>query len=473
MVWGLRGNATSWLPTGNLLYKSPTGNVVLEADLLGNMIRSIPLADPGEGLHHDLVPTEEGTFLSLTRRTTIVEDYPTSNVDPTAPGATADVVDNPVVEFSSDGSLLRIWPLMDLLDPTRIGYGSLSEEDRGGKDWAHANTVVLDPRDDSLLVSVRHQDAIAKFSRSTGALQWILGPHCNWTAEYRPYLLQPVGEPFEWEYHPHSHEYTPAGTLLLHDNGNYRAGPFDGRTPVLPSLNRTRTVEYAIDEEAMTVRQVWEYAPADAERIYSDARGDADWLPVTGNVLATYGSVSFTGGVFSRDLGLGSRYGRITEVTHVTPPEVVFDLLMYDPRPSGDPPVADHELRLYRSARIPSLYPPSVFVVRAPGLTLETDSRVVPRGKEWAYVATLTNQATTTQCFDYWTKVIAPGGVFPHGEELVGPERVCLDPLSSQSRTITHRVPAGTPVGWYLYRAFAGVYPVALSTAQITVLVTP
>lgn len=471
VVWfgGFGGNATSWLPTGNLLYKSPVGNVVLEADLLGNVIRSIPLADPGEGLHHDVVLTEEGTFLSLTRRTTVVEDYPTSYVDPTAPRAPANVLDNPVVEFSADGGLLSIWPLQDLLDPTRIGYGSLGLE-HGALDWAHANTVIVDPRDDSLLVSVRHQDAIAKFSRSTGALKWILGSHCNWSAGFPPYLLQPVGEPFESEWHPHSHEYTPAGTLLLHDNGNYRACPFDGTTPVGAPLNRTRTVEYAIDEAAMTVRQVWEYAPADAERIFSDARGDADWLPVTGNVLATYGSVSFTGGVSSPDLGLGSRYGRITEVTHTTPPEVVFDILVYDPRRSGRPPAATNELRLYRSARIPSLYPPSVSVVRAPGLTLAANSWVVRQGKERAIVVTLTNRATTTQCFAYWTDVVSPGGVADPGAD---PEQVCLDPLSSQRRITIHRVTPGTPIGLHQYRAYAGVYPVALSTAQHWVLVTP
>lgn len=472
VVWfgGFGGNATTWLPHGNLLYKSPAGNVVFEADLLGNVVRSIPFADPGEGLHHDVVLTEEGTFLSLTRRTTVVQDYPTSYVDASAPRAPADVLDTPVVEFSSDGGLLRMWPLQDLFDPTRIGYGSLGQE-FGAKDWAHANTVILDPRDDSLLVSVRHQDAIAKFSRSTGALKWILGSHCNWNAEFLPYLLQPVGAPFEWEWHPHSHEYTPAGTLLLHDNGNYRACPFDGTTPVEASLNRTRTVEYAIDEAAMTVRQVWEYAPADAERIYSDARGDADWLPVTGNVLATYGSVSFTGGVSSRDLGLGSRHGRITEVTHTTPPEVVFDLLMYDARTSGSPPVATNELRLYRSARIPSLYPPTVSVVRAPGLTLAANSWVARRGKERAVVVTLTNRATTTQCFAYWIDLTAPDGVVV--DLGVDPEQVCLGPLSSQSRTIIHRVPSETPIGLYQYRAFAGVYPVALSTAQHRLFVTP
>jgi arylsulfate sulfotransferase len=88
----------------------------------------------------------------------------------------------------------------------------------------------------------------------------------------------------------------------LHDNGNFRASPFDGSEPVDDDLNYTRAVEYEIDEDAMTVRQVWEYGGTSSERIYSGSRGDADWMLETGNVLIVLSSIGYVGGVAARIL---------------------------------------------------------------------------------------------------------------------------------------------------------------------------
>jgi len=79
----------------------------------------------------------------------------------------------------------------------------------------------------------------------------------------------------------------------------------------------------------MTVSQVWSYGrPADGEMFYSNAPGDADWLPITGNVLITDGS--------RRTLGVPARrFARIVEVTHTRPAEKVFELLIKDASGSG------------------------------------------------------------------------------------------------------------------------------------------
>jgi arylsulfate sulfotransferase len=472
VVWygKLGAIATSRLTNGDLLYES--GDAAAEVDLLGNPVRVVPLADPGRGLHHELVLTEEGHYLSLTRTLRFVSDYPASDTDPTAPTRATLIADNPAVEFAADGSLLHVWPLADLLDPTRIGYGSLDESGLATKDWAHANAVVLDPRDDSLLVSIRHQDAVVKFSRATGELKWILGPPANWKPAFQPFLLQPVGQPFAWPYHPHSPEYTPSGTLLVHDNGNYRASPFDGNRPLPDAENNTRVVEYAVDETVLEARQVWEYAPPYAERIYAPARGDVDWLPGT-NVLITYGSVSFTGGVAGKDLGLGLRHGRITEVTHTIPGERVFDVLVFDPRPRSSPADPVHGLELYRSERIPSLYPPGVSIVAAPRLAVTSVSRL-RRGKRRSYSVAAASSSAMTECFDYWTNVTLPDGrPFPSAGRPVAPRQVCLGPFSTASTTIGHLVPLDTPSGKYRYHVFAGVYPTVLSETYFDFEVLP
>lgn len=355
------------LPNGNLIHL--VGNSIVETDMLGTDINSIATAYPGDigtALHHELHLTSHGTYLSLSRTAVFVDNFPTSETDPDAPTATTLVRDEPVVEFAADGSLMNEWFLTDLIDPVRIGYDSLHDPTSPtGVDWAHANGIWHDPRDDSLIVSVRHQDTVFKFYRATGQLAWILAPHSNWAPEFQPYLLQPVGAPFEWSWHQHAPMYTAAGTIVLHDNGIHRASPFDGNPDVPAAEVWTRAVEYEIDEANMEVRQVWEYGDNIAERLMTTFQGDADWMRTTDNTLTTFSAVTWIGGSYVGDLGLGTHVARIVESDHGTPSREVFDLQIHDP--DGG------RITVYRSERIPSLYPPDVVVepihptVAAPG----------------------------------------------------------------------------------------------------------
>jgi hypothetical protein len=199
---------------------------------------------------------------------------------------------------------------------------------------------------------------VFKFSRTTGELVWILGPHDNWPAEFDPYLLLPIGSPFRWQFHQHAPMITGEGTLLLYDNGNFRASPFDGQPQVPDSENFSRAVEYEINENTMSVRQVWEFGEHIAETLYTGLIGDADWQPTNGNVLLTFGAVSYTGGVAGADIDRGEWYARIVEVTDDEVPVTVFDLSLYD---DSDPAA---RIRIFRSERIPSLYPSTY--LRAP-----------------------------------------------------------------------------------------------------------
>jgi len=355
VVWyaTVGGSAMQKLVNGNLMYRQ--GALVYERDMLGNLIRTIQLADPGLRLHHELFPTSDGRFLSLTRQTVSVDGYPTSNTDANAPKQTADVRDEPVVEFAANGSLLNSWSMVDILDPTRVGFSTLGSI-INGFDTFHTNAVIEDPRDDSIIVSVRHQDAVVKFSRSTGAVTWILGPHANWSEEFQPFLLQPTGQGFEWQYHQHAPMITSFGTVMLFDNGNFRASPFDGNVPLAAAESYSRAVEYSINEETMEVEQVWDFGSPGSEWLYADRVGDADRLPVTGNVLITFGGTSYTGGIVNSDLGLGNIHARIIEVTHEDPGEKVFDVRLYNPL-EGAP-----RTQVYRSDRITSLYAQTVII---------------------------------------------------------------------------------------------------------------
>ena len=120
---------------------------------------------------------------------------------------------------------------------------------------------------------------------------------------------------------------------MVFDNGNWRASPWDSRTP--DRLNQSRAVEYRVDPVAMTVEQVWSYGWERGPKSFVSRMGDANLLPITNNVLITFGNMP------NADDGVAAR---IVEVTHSEPADVVFELAITDG--SGR----------YRAERTPSLY---------------------------------------------------------------------------------------------------------------------
>ena len=335
---------------GNLLLLLPRDKIV-ELDMLGNTVNlwhSSGSSDGEQGsipvdtsaFHHEIFEMQSGNLLALSVEFRRFFDYPSSSTNPFAPTETATLAGDVIVEFSPDGTIVNQWPLFDMLDPFRINYSSLLGLYDGlfetifgvqleTRDWTHGNGVIHDPSDDSIIVSLRHQDAVIKFSRQTGELIWILGPHEKWNMEeFGQYLLTPQSdEEFFFQYHQHAPDITDEGTYIIYDNGNNRASPFD---PTLPdSQNFSRAVEYKINELTKEVEIVWEYGQFEDETLYTFFIGDADYQPETGNVLITFG---------------GMQPARLIEVTRTTPAQKVFDLTLF-------------ENFTYRSERLPSLYP--------------------------------------------------------------------------------------------------------------------
>ena len=330
----------------------PWNTNFFEINLLGEIVNSwvVPTNLPIN--LHDGVPTSHGTILYLSDSTEIISNYPTSVTNRSAPLATTNLSYQNVVEISAtNASVLHTWTPFNALDPYRISY--LVASVRGVWDSEHSNAVIEDPSDDSLIVSMRHQNAVIKFSRATGQLRWILGPPANWGPAWQPYLLTPVGAPFFWQYGQHSPILTPQGTLILYDDGNYRASPFD---PPVPDMNNySRAVEYRIDQETMTVSQVWDYGRTNvANQLYTGYEGNAEPLPKTGNVLIDFSAVSYIDGDPPSAYGPNATMTRITEVTHDALPQTVFDLAisLYDNNKT-----TYKDVNVYRSHRIMDLYP--------------------------------------------------------------------------------------------------------------------
>lgn len=340
------------LANGNLIVVVNRTNV-LEFDLAGSLVTQWRAARTSDqpasaipvdvnALHHDIHELPDGNFVGLSIERRWIEDYPSSEPDPGAPPAPAWVAGDVVVEFTPEGAVVRSWPLLDLLDPHRIAFDSVVgnywedfEPWKGDeiKDWSHGNAVSYDPASDTLLVGLRHQDAIIGFSRTTGALQWIIAPPANWPPELLEHVLLPA-DPLGWiyPYHMHGAKFTPAGTVMAFDNGNNRASV--GETPIAPQDNFSRGLELALDLEAGTYDLVWTYGQALVPSHYAGSLGDADREPLTGNSVITFGNLA------SPDLG----GVRLLEVTPSD--EIVWDLTL---------PYA--QLTTYRSERLTGVIP--------------------------------------------------------------------------------------------------------------------
>jgi len=332
----------------------PLTTSFVEVDMLG---RTVQTWNVPSGLNinlHDGVPTPHGTILYLNDASEVVSNFPTSATDPNAPLQTTNVLYNRVVEISAtNSSLLNLWSPINVLDPRRLTYLTFQVHTPQGWDIEHANAVIEDPSDDTLIVSMREQNAVIKLARSTGQV-WILGPPENWGPAFQNYLLTPVGTPFEWQYGQHAPVITRRGSLLLFDDGNFRASPY--APPVADANNYSRAVEYAIDEDTMTVRQVWEYGQNASERLYIGQVGNADELPTLDHVLVNFGYVSYDNGLSPSPTAPGASMIRIQEVTRDDNPQVVFDMAVFNytntsPSYLGCGPTAPTKSRTYTLTR--------------------------------------------------------------------------------------------------------------------------
>lgn len=361
--WG--GANVEMTRAGNLLWSAQGHSI--EMDLLGKVVgKWYPSGfDGGAGadadavlvdtdsFHHEMTELpepEEADFLALSSEVRLYDNYPADEVVTTMTEDNVGVIGDVIVEFKRDGTIVRETKLLDVLDPYRICYDTLTVPNNSIygslgvvlRDWSHANAVLLDPSDDTYIVSVRHQDAVVKIERTTGQIVWIHGPHGRWTAPWSQHLLTPVGSNFEWHYHQHGPHVTPTGGLVLFDNGNWRAIPPD--PPLLLEQSYSRVSEYHVDLLTMTTERTFTVGSdmvGSPDHFFSRAVGDADPMQLTESVLATAG--------FLTEPGLPIFHGRVSEYTRLVPNVKVFQADVRDPNDLVS-------WTIYRAERIPGLY---------------------------------------------------------------------------------------------------------------------
>ncbi len=137
---------------------------------------------------------------------------------------------------------------------------------------------------------------------------------------------------------------TPAGTILCFDNGNFRTLPFAAKMHDADCYSRG--VEFAVDEDAMTVSQVWSHGDGGADRTFACYQGGAYRLAKTGNTFLTYGGICTNDGVPTSSNTRAFARSRLVEVT--PDGDIVFDMWVDSGEADGGAPLSS-----FRAEHVP------------------------------------------------------------------------------------------------------------------------
>ncbi len=278
---------------GNLFLAN--GNGIFEFNMVGKQVNHWNLG--GYRAHHDMIEMPNGNFLIA------VQKYGSTV---TSGAGEVESTDDYIIEFNpGSGSIVDEWDIRQILDVDRYDLVENHE------DWFHMNAVWYSESDDCLIVSGRNQ-AVIKIDRNNN-LKWILAPHLGWgqagpngqgfnTADYLLTAVDAGGTPydadvqngtaissdFDWCWGQHAPLILDNGNYLIFDNGYNRQ--YGAAAPY------SRAVEYSINEQNKTVKQVWDWGQQRGAEFFSVIISDVDVLPETGNRLITSGFIQGAAG---------------------------------------------------------------------------------------------------------------------------------------------------------------------------------
>jgi len=335
------------LRNGHLLYLTADSRAV-EIDLLGNPVaRWVAARRPGgpaEGhisvdaltFHHSIDELPNGDFVVLGSERRLIRDYYSSEYAADAPRQDQWVMGDEVLVFTREGEVTWRWNAYDHMDPWRIGYQTMARywKIRGFPDtidWSHANKILYWPERDQFVVNFRLLSAVMGISRATGEISWIAGEPSGWDEALRPKLLT-LSEGSRWFWHQHSPSFTPDGRLVLFDNGNYQARPFD--PPASPTETHTRVLLYDLDVENKRLTEVWNSDAPNDPPVVSFAMGSTQYLPSSGNCLAGYGFLIAPEALPNTgwdEMVQAPVWSRVREMTMATPSQVVWEVTLGAP----------------------------------------------------------------------------------------------------------------------------------------------
>lgn len=269
-----------------------------EVDILGRCLRQTVLSSR---MHHDWFELDNGQLLITTEDDAHPDNY---------------VMDvSEVIDYPASAETVYQLRMREVLDTSRVAIPNVNAQGSDDeKDWFHNNRAVFDVRNDSFIISGRHQDAIVSFIKSAADLShvleltdinWIMGSHDNWNDEYQDKLLTPVdsdGNVIDdvtanqefWNWGQHSVT-IPAdqpveenlADYIIFNNGNYRS--YDESLAQPAATNYSQCSRYRVDSSAMTIQKIWTFGQELGSEHYSSFVGsvrdhDTTYVVNTGGI---------------------------------------------------------------------------------------------------------------------------------------------------------------------------------------------
>lgn len=301
------------LQNGNLIFGNTLIPTIYEANMYGEIQDTWDLT--GYSFHHTVIEKPDGNLIvTVTDETKQTEEDVIIELDRTS------------------GAIVNTWDLTVCLDPTRQVWNTNLADIT--EDWFHANALVWDESDNTLIVSGRTQ-GVVKLTENNEVV-WILAPHKGWSTasngiDLNQYLLQPldaqgntitsqniiegeVNHPdFEWNWYQHGHTKISNGNLILFDNGdnrNYTGNP-----------KYSRAVEFKIDEINKTVQQIWQYGKERGEETYSRIVSKVTYDENTNNVLFSSGAITYGSSNHGKAIEINKTSNMVVFEAKITPPQ--------------------------------------------------------------------------------------------------------------------------------------------------------
>lgn len=324
------------ISNGNLIFmtkdeEASQYNELLETDMLGKIANAYNIEiegyDDNNLVHHDIIELPNGNFLATTHEPNgdYVEDH-------------MHEIDRETGETTQEINLRDIFPKDAPED-----YEGKNEE-KG--DWVHQNAIWFDDSDNSILISGRSQDLIMKMSYPEGDIKWILGEHEKWPEDYEQYLLEPLSDDLKFPAGQHAMKLldrqedagndTIKNMILFDNNEVFTRGDEE------VSGDYSRAVQYEIDEEEMTVDEIWSFGEERGEDFFSHIVGNVEYQYNTDNVLITSGAID-------DDESPTGVQGRVVEADTLEDDHVIFEIRLTGTEENG-------QKFTYRAIRLP-LYP--------------------------------------------------------------------------------------------------------------------
>lgn len=312
-------NGAFHMRNNDMVFGGTWWDVIFITDLFGNIKKTISLGD--HTFHHSVIEKSDGNLLLTASR----KSWPTVQ----------DIIleINPITE-----SIVNSWDLSESLDNKRTTW--TSDE----SDWIHVNGVAYDETDNTIIISGRTQ-GVVKLNYDN-EVQWILAPHKDWATagngdDLNALLLQPLdqnGQPisnqevmdgnentedFEWTWYQHSPILLPNGNFMCFDNGINRN--FNGT-----STPYSRAVEYTINQEDMTIQQVWDYGNELGVKGYSHIVSKVDYVPETDQVVFSPGAVTQNGPAHGRIFEVDKPNKNLKLDMKITAPQDFFGITFHN-----------------------------------------------------------------------------------------------------------------------------------------------